>query len=413
MTPRLNLALALLLPFIAASIQWLLWDAYIKPYVWFLFFPAAFFSAWLGGLKGGIAGGVIGALLVWYVYMPPQFSFVLESAASAASIVLFIIMAVLFGWVFERLWRAQALAHASYDATFEQAALGIALVAPDGRWLRVNRKLCEIVGYPPAELLTKPFQDITHPDDLDTDLVQVRRMQAKEIDTYAMEKRYIRKDGSLVWVSLTVSLVWQPDGKPSHFISVIEDISARKALEATLREREHRLSAIVGYSPSALSLKHPDGRYALVNPNLQRIHHMSEADIIGKTDADLYPEATAQIFRENDRRVLETLARHSIEEIVPVDGIPRTYMSHIFPVLDDEGNPEFICRISLDITERKAAERELTRRIEELERFDRAAVGRELQMIELKRQVNALVVELGRAPPYDLSFAGAPSGRTP
>jgi len=402
---KLRLGLAILLPIVACGMQWLLWDAYIKPYVWFLFFPAAFFSAWLGGLAGGIAGTAIGALLVWYVYIPPQFSFELQSAASAASIALFVTMGIAYSWFFERFARAQALASASHDATFEQAAVGMALVAPDGHWLRVNRKLCAIVGYTPDELMGKTFQDITHPDDLDVDLDYVRRMLAKEIDTYSLEKRYLRKDGSLVWINLTVSLMWKHSGAPDYFISVVEDISARKAVEAALREREHRLEAIVGYSPSALSLKHPDGRYALANPNLQRIHHMSEAQIVGKTDFDLYPDETAQAFQANDRRILETMARHSIEEVVPVDGVPRTYMSHMFPILDDKGAAEYICRISLDITERKRAEEELRHRYDELERIERASTGRELQMIELKREVNALAEELGRQPPYDLSFA--------
>lgn len=101
-----RLVLAVLLPFIACAVQWVLWDAWIKPYVWFLFFPAAFFSAWLGGLRGGLAGTVTGALLVWYFYIPPQFSFRLESAASVASIVLFVIMGGLFSWLFERLTQA-------------------------------------------------------------------------------------------------------------------------------------------------------------------------------------------------------------------------------------------------------------------------------------------------------------------
>lgn len=104
MKPRI--LLAILLPFIACAVQWVLWDAWIKPYVWFLFFPAAFFSAWLGGLRGGLAGTVIGALLVWFFYIPPQFSFVLEHASAGASIVLFIIMGGLFAWFFERLTQA-------------------------------------------------------------------------------------------------------------------------------------------------------------------------------------------------------------------------------------------------------------------------------------------------------------------
>jgi len=467
MTPRLRLLLAVLMPFIACGVQWLLWDAWIKPYVWFLFFPAAFFSAWLSGLKGGVAGGALGALLAWYVYMPPQFVVELKGAASVASIAMFVVMGVLFGWVFERLDQArrrtaaslgateaanarmiglyeQALEHdetkaqffadathelrlpqtvfleqrrkgeqlraseARFEVTFEQAAIGIALVAPDGRWLRVNPKFCAIVGYTQDELMARTFQDITHPDDLDADLGKVGRMLAKEIDTYSMDKRYFRKDGAIVWIRLTVALVWRADGGPDYFISMIEDISARKRLEATLREREHRLEAIVAHSPSALSLKHPDGRYALANPNLQRIHHTYEAQIVGKTDFDLYPEDAARAFQANDRRVLETLTRHSVEEIVPVDGVPRSYMSHIFPVLDDAGRAEFICRISLDITDRKRADEELGRRLAELERLDRAATGREMQMIALKRQVNELARELGRAAPHDLSFAETP-----
>jgi PAS domain S-box-containing protein len=128
-----------------------------------------------------------------------------------------------------------------FRATFEQAAVGIAHVGPDGRWLRVNRKLCEIVGYCPDELLALTFQDITHPDDLEADLAQVRRLLAGEIETYSMEKRYFRKDRSLVWINLTVSLVRTPQGQPKYFISVVEDITEQKAVRDALRESEERL----------------------------------------------------------------------------------------------------------------------------------------------------------------------------
>ncbi|MCX8087581.1 MAG: ATP-binding protein [Rhodocyclaceae bacterium] len=130
-------------------------------------------------------------------------------------------------------------------ATFEQAAVGIAHVAPDGRWLRVNRRLCEIVGYAPDELLTKTFQDITHPDDLEADLAQVHRMLAREIERYAMEKRYIRKDGSEVWILLTMALVWQEDGAPDYFISVIEDINEKKQLTLELESYRKHLEELV------------------------------------------------------------------------------------------------------------------------------------------------------------------------
>jgi len=115
--------------------------------------------------------------------------------------------------------------------TFEQAAVGIAHVAPDGSWLRVNNRLCDIVGYSRDELLNLTFQDITYPVDLYVDLQYVKRLIEGKESTYSMEKRYIRKDGSIVWINLTVSLVFDKSGAPDYFISVIEDISERKQAE--------------------------------------------------------------------------------------------------------------------------------------------------------------------------------------
>jgi PAS domain S-box-containing protein len=115
-----------------------------------------------------------------------------------------------------------------FRATFEHAAIGAAQVGIDGRWLRVNQRLGEIVGYEPEELLETTFQEITHPEDLEADLARMRRLLADELKTYTMEKRYLRKDGTAIWVNLTVSLVRDSSGEPAYFIAAIEDISERK-----------------------------------------------------------------------------------------------------------------------------------------------------------------------------------------
>jgi PAS domain S-box-containing protein len=130
---------------------------------------------------------------------------------------------------------------ARFRAIFENAAVGIARLTPDGHWLEVNQRFCDIVGYDREDLMTKAFTDITHPDDLEQDLREMRRMLTGELDAYLTEKRYYRKDGSVVWINLTVSLTRKADGSPDYFISFIEDISARKRAEEKLRDSEERL----------------------------------------------------------------------------------------------------------------------------------------------------------------------------
>ncbi|PKN43710.1 MAG: hypothetical protein CVU60_01455 [Deltaproteobacteria bacterium HGW-Deltaproteobacteria-18] len=129
---------------------------------------------------------------------------------------------------------------------FKYASIGMALVAPDGKWLKVNRSLCEMLGYLEEEILEKTFQDITHPDDLDEDLVYVTRMLAGVIDNYQMEKRYFHKEGYVINILLSVSLVVNKDKSPRFFISQIQDITRRKQVEEELLKisREDTLTGI-------------------------------------------------------------------------------------------------------------------------------------------------------------------------
>lgn len=144
----------------------------------------------------------------------------------------------------ERLRKSEDL----FRATFENAAVGIAHVAPDGSWLRVNEYLCSITAYSREELLPKNFQDVTHLDGLEADLAQLRRVHSGEINSYKMEKRYLRKDGSIVWVPLTVSAIRNAEGAAEYFISVVEDISGQKHAQQALRENEERYRSIVATS---------------------------------------------------------------------------------------------------------------------------------------------------------------------
>jgi len=128
----------------------------------------------------------------------------------------------------------------------EYSAIGMALVAPQGKWLQVNRSLCDILGYPAEELKRLTFQQITHPDDLSLDLQHASRLLEGEIDTYTFEKRYFRKDGEIVWARLTVSLVRDGSQEPLYFIAQIIDISELKQSEQVNRRLMERITLANG-----------------------------------------------------------------------------------------------------------------------------------------------------------------------
>jgi PAS domain S-box-containing protein len=128
-----------------------------------------------------------------------------------------------------------------FRATFEQAAVGMAQATVEGKFLLVNQKLCEILGYSREELVEKRFQEITWPGDLANEQELVRQLLAGEIENYSLEKRYIRKDGELVWANLTVSLLREQNGT-QFLMGVVEDIRERKQAEESLRLRAEELS---------------------------------------------------------------------------------------------------------------------------------------------------------------------------
>jgi PAS domain S-box-containing protein len=140
----------------------------------------------------------------------------------------------------------------AFRASFEHASVGMAHVGRDGRWLRVNQRLCDLLGYERHELLELTFADITHPDDLSDNVESLRRLVEGGAETYDTEKRYLRKDGSLLWVTLCVSAVRREDGSFAHFSSVLEDITDRKRAEARLAESERFVTSILETSPNLI-----------------------------------------------------------------------------------------------------------------------------------------------------------------
>ena len=166
-----------------------------------------------------------------------------------------------------------------FSGAFAHAPIGVALVSPEGQWLKVNRALCDLVGYSEAELLTRTFQDITHPDDLEIDLENVRRMIAGEILSYQMEKRYVHARGHLVTVLLNVSLVRDARDEPRYFIAQMQDITSRKETdlersrtETALRESNEKFHLLADNITDAFWIRSPDMRTLYyVSPAFERI----------------------------------------------------------------------------------------------------------------------------------------------
>lgn len=133
---------------------------------------------------------------------------------------------------------------ALFEAAFQHAAIGMAIVAPDGRWLRVNDAVCDLLGYSSQDLLAMDFQTITHPDDLHKDLAQVQALLCGQKNQYWMQKRYLHRDGEAVWATLAVSIVRNTDGSPRCFLSQIKDIRAQREAERALQANRDELEQV-------------------------------------------------------------------------------------------------------------------------------------------------------------------------
>jgi PAS domain S-box-containing protein len=168
-----------------------------------------------------------------------------------------------------------------FRATFEQAAVGIAHVAVDGRFLRVNVRFCDIVGYSRDEILGLSFTHLSFPEDQEVADAARHAMLARTQASYAVEKRYRRKDGVAVWISLVTTMVHSPADK-SYFLTVIEDITLRKDAERLLRDSERRFRAVIERSADGISLIDADNRILYLSPAVAAIEGYAPDELVGR-----------------------------------------------------------------------------------------------------------------------------------
>ncbi len=202
------------------------------------------------------------------------------------------------------------------DSAFENAAIGMSLVAPDGRWLRVNRSLSVFLGYSPAELLATDFQTLTHPDDLNADLALVHQVLAGEIPSYQMEKKYFHKDGRTLHAMLSVSLVRDASDAPLYFVSQIQDIGLRKAAEEAVRASELKFRLVLDRLAEGMFVIDPaTGRFAEVNAALLAMLGYTADEFLSLTLTELVAGEPPESVGRNFEGIHDALAKHGRHDL--------------------------------------------------------------------------------------------------
>jgi PAS domain S-box-containing protein len=250
---------------------------------------------------------------------------------------------------------------ARFAGAFEFAPNGVALVAPDGRWLKVNRALCDLLGYSEAEMLALTFQDITHPADLADCLKNVAGLFAGQITAYKSEKSYVHKRGNLVAVSFSLSLLRNAAGQPLYLIAQIQDVTERRRSEESLRllgSAIEQTKESIMITDAELDL--PGPKIIFVNPAFTRMTGYNEAEAIGKTPRILQGPRTDKAGLNRLRQNLERGKVFSGEAInYRKDGKEFNLEWQIAPLRNAAGKITNFVAIQRDITERKRLEAQL------------------------------------------------------
>ncbi len=261
-----------------------------------------------------------------------------------------------------------ARASRRFESTFEQAAVGIAHLDPEGRWLRVNNRFCEIAGHKCADLLQQPLQNITHPDDIPLDVALSEALLSGRMNHASIEKRYLSKDGRVVWINETRSLVRDPDGQPDFFISIVEDIRSHKEAEAQVVTGEAQYRAIFHSAVEAMVVIDARGTIQSLNPAVTRLFLYPAAELIGQNMKKLMPEIIGSHlnsyrgYQDTGQRSIigigrEVVGRRQDGSVFPLDLSVTEWM---------RGSDTFFTGVMRDASVRKDAEAALRASEEQL-----------------------------------------------
>ncbi len=247
---------------------------------------------------------------------------------------------------------------------FDQAAVGINQADLSGRFITVNQRFCDFLGYRQDELLNLTYHEVTHPEDRNASVAEINSLLRGELASSSLEKRYLYKDGHPVWAHVTFSVIRDEEGEIISDLAIVEDISKCKQVEADLSQSNQILDQIINNSNALIYAVDRWDRHILANRHYQNLVNRSLEDLLQSTIEDVFPSDVADTFTANHYYVLNGQEALEIEEnLIHPNGEEHTYLSTKFPLYDHEHNLFAIGSLSTDITELKLAESRLSKQI--------------------------------------------------
>ncbi|QWV93159.1 PAS domain S-box protein [Geomonas oryzisoli] len=328
-TKNLKVVLALLLPFLACAVQWLLWN-FLQPFAYFLFYPTVFLSSRLAGRRAGVAATVISALLAVYLFIPPHSSFRLESS-QLLSVLIFVVVGILFAFSEQRLRQARGRetdarreAHSSgvqlheaqakllemertlaeerlqekeelFRIMFMESSVGKAQLDPDtGRFLKVNTSFCRMTGYREADLLEMDLVGVTHPDDRAACRDALGSLSVNGLTAVQAELSLLRGDGASVYCQATLNLLHGRGAQGDSILAMLQDVSGRRRAEEALLRSEEKFSRAFSGNPAAIVMsRFEDGAILEVNETWETLTGYDWAEVVGKPGRHMWPDPKA------------------------------------------------------------------------------------------------------------------------
>ncbi|HMV86909.1 MAG TPA: PAS domain S-box protein [Blastocatellia bacterium] len=288
--------------------------------------------------------------------------------------------------------RRMADEHLIFSAV-ENSAFGAALISPEGRLLKVNQALCQMLGYQAQEILSLGIQGITHPGD-PHDLIQLQQLLAGTESLCHSEKRYLHKLGHAVQVRSSIWLIRDSSGQPLYFMCQVQNVSGNKLVEDALYRNHNLLQGIIEGTPDVIFVKDRRGRYVVVNSAGAQLLGKPREEIPGKSDLELLSLEDARRTVNLDQQVIERGEANTYELALTVEGVTRAFLFTKTPYRNHEGEILGLVVVARDITEHQRAAENL-----ENSRSELRALSAQLQSVreeERMRIAREIHDELGQ-----------------